>query len=160
MCILELLHLDRRSLYETLTEYMFIFIPPQVFGVPQRRPYSQQVRDLADHAWRYADEEIVTREAWIQAKDEAMWEASWAAFDGSSAEMTARAAERASTGSALVSLLARTDDVSRARRVIADERVYDSGLPEGCDMREFERIVIQHRFDVPAALGFAWRHFG
>ena len=126
----------------------------------QRPPYSHQVRALADHAWGYADEEIEKREAFVQAKDDAMWEASWAAFEASSADMSARAAERSSTGSALVSLLARTDDLSRARSAIADERVYDSGLPEGCDMREFERIVIQHRFDVPAALGFAWRQFG
>ena len=128
--------------------------------MPQRRPYSQQVRALADHAWGYADEETEKREAWIQAKDDAMLEASWAAFEANSAEMSARAAERSSTGSALVAFAARTDDLSRARSAIAEDRVYDADLPEGCDMREFERIVIQHRLDVPAALGFAWRHFG
>ena len=118
------------------------------------------MRELADYAWGYAEEEVEKREAWVKARDDLMWEASWAAFEASLADMSARAAVRSATGSALVSLAACTDDVSRARSAISSERIYDAGLPEGCDMREFERLVIQHRFDVPAALGFAWRHFG
>ena len=87
-----------------------------------------------------------------------MWEDSWAAFERSEAAMSARTASRLATNSAVASVLACTDPVHRARAAIQATRVY--WLPDGCDRRDLERIVIQYNFDVAAAFGSAYRLYG
>ena len=126
--------------------------------MPQQRPYSRRVKELADNVWRYAEIETDTHEAWVQARDASMWEASWAAFEKSTAEMAQRTETRMARNSAFCAQASADNPLHRAQEAIRRERLYDSSLPEGWVMREFERLVSQFDFDVERALAFAYRN--
>ena len=87
-----------------------------------------------------------------------MLDASWAAFEKSTAEMTQRTGSRMARNSVLADIASADNPLHRAREAIRRERLYDSSLPEGWVMREFERLVSQCEFDVERALAFAYRN--
>ena len=137
---------------------MFAFTPHQVLGERQQRPYGRRVTDLANAVWLWSQAEADAREAWMQARDASMLEASWAAFEHSTAEMAGRTAMRMARNAALITFVAVDSPMHRAREAIRASRVYDCALPDGYEMADFERLVVQYDFDVDIALEFVHRH--
>ena len=146
------------TLRNTARVYVRLHPPHKVLGSRQQPPYTRRTRDMANAVWRWCEVEADAREAWVQARDAAMLEASWAAFEMSTAEMRQRAESRTACNSVLTAIASSDNPLHRAQEAIRRERIYDSSLPEGWVMREFERLVQQYTFDVEQALAFANRH--
>ena len=93
----------------------------------------------------------------MQAQNESMVEDAWQAFELATAQMTQRSEARVARNAGLAALAAADNPVQRAREVIRRERIYDSSLPDGYPMADFERLVVQLDFDAERALAFAFR---
>ena len=93
-------------------------------------------------------------------RDAAIATAAEIALAMSSALMRTRAENRGVRARRLTAALSATDTVGRAREGIRQARIYsEDQLPHGCDMRQFERVVIRHGYDVDEALAYAFRVF-